>query len=309
MAGTASKPTITVPATASSTAAYAAALSAYTRVLWRHASALDERGDAATVHGFRVALRALRSLFKAAKDFFDEAPRAHFQAEFTWLSQRSAPVRDLDVLCAALPGYLAGVAESAQRLESGLVPVLAATRASYYADLRTALHSARYRRLVKDWQAALATLRTASVKVPTIGTHVHRALARRGRAILRFRRRQLAQPEFLHAFRKHCKRLRYLLEAFQTLFEPEQLQATLKACREVQTVCGERWDLEVHAALLASLAPRVRPPLAAADLSALMNALTIARESGSTLAMNASKDFQRNLSLPDLCIPPEDARS
>lgn len=292
-----------VAATTRSTVGYAGALGVCTLALRRHAATLHEPGEPATIHGFRVALRTLRSLFKAAKEFIDVTPRAHFRTEFGWLSQRSAPVRDLDVLLAALPGYLAGVPDSAQRLENGLVPMLATTRASYDADLRTALNSARYRTLVRDWQAMLNALRTSSFDAPAISVHVQGVLARRHRALLKFRRRQVLQAEVLHAFRKDCKQLRYILEAFQSLFAPVQMQAALDACKKVQTLCGERWDVEVHAALLGSVASRVQPPLAASDLTTLMNALTITSGARSTLAVQAIKDFQRTFEVPELCPP------
>ncbi len=299
---------IAVNAATRSPVAFARALSAYSRAMRRCEVEILTRGDEAAVHDFRVALRALRSLFKAAGKHFDDAPRANFRAEFAWLTQRTAPVRDLDVLRAALSAYLAEVPAAAVRLEQSFRPVLDAARAGYFADLLAALRSPRYHALLRNWQTSLAALRRDTRPAPTIGEQITRALRRRRRILLDYRRRQLKDAETLHAFRKDCKRLRYLTEAFHGLFEPESLRDAIDTYKQMQTLCGECWDAEVHAYLLKSLAPRIRPPLAAVDFRALMDVLTVVRATRSTLVMNAFKDFQRSLKLLKVRLKPRTSR-
>jgi CHAD domain-containing protein len=48
-------------------------------------------------------------------------------------------------------------------------------------------------------------------------------LARQYQRLMDYGPRRLARPQVMHAFRKDCKRLRYVLEAFATHFDPAEL--------------------------------------------------------------------------------------
>jgi CHAD domain-containing protein len=83
---------------------------------------------------------------------------------------------------------------------------------------------------------------------------VSRALRKRRLAILRFDPDEARHdPETLHELRKDCKKLRYLLEGFQRLFEPEALQRAVRELKTLQSAMGDTWDLHVHHELLQRL--------------------------------------------------------
>lgn len=297
MANRRSKPVIPIAADSPAPVAYARVLRAYTRALRRQERAVLTVGNDIAVHDFRVLLRALRSLFKAAKKDFDDETRQHFRTEFRWLTQRTAPVRDLDVLHGALPAYLAHEPALAGQVTATITPLIARMRAAYYADLREALRGPRYRALLRDWHTALVTL-GARHEAPPIAERVARALARHHRTLRGYRRRDLKELATLHALRKDCKALRYLMEAFSALFEPASHKNAVEACKQLQSICGDYWDIEVHARLLDSLLPRAEPALAKDARRALRHGLTTAARTGSTPVMNAIREFRNDFELP-----------
>ena len=52
--------------------------------------------------------------------------------------------------------------------------------------------------------------------------------------------------EALHELRKQCKKLRYLMEFFQSLFPKEQIKQLIKILKGLQDNLGEHQDLEVQ---------------------------------------------------------------
>lgn len=279
---------------------FARQLGAGTRELVAAEAALRARGDVAAVHAYRVALRSLRSLFRLALPLFAPEDAARFRADFAWLSARSSPVRDLDVLRESLPDYLGRGARYTARLEAALLPVLDAFRARHAADLLTALDSSRHRELWRDWRRALGILRRDGAAQAPLAPLLADMLGQRHARLMRYSPRRLQRPEVMHAFRKDCKRLRYALEAFAPRFDPAELGTALSLCRKVQSACGARWDIEVHRALLDTLGAHAPEPLAARDLARLADALTRAEEKRSTAAMKACGKLQRGLHLPAL---------
>ena len=58
----------------------------------------------------------------------------------------------------------------------------------------------------------------------------------------------------MHELRKECKKLRYLLEGFQRLFDPVARERAVLELKALQTATGEIQDLHVHLGLLTQLA-------------------------------------------------------
>jgi CHAD domain-containing protein len=50
----------------------------------------------------------------------------------------------------------------------------------------------------------------------------------------------------LHTLRKSCKKLRYLIEFFASLYPPTKIKALVEALKKLQDMLGEYHDLHVH---------------------------------------------------------------
>jgi CHAD domain-containing protein len=279
----AAKPQIRVSPDMAVGEGFALVLRAYFRALRRHESAIFRREDSEDVHDYRVALRAIRALLRAAGKQLPGDVRTALRADFRWLSQRSSAVRDLDVLAEALPDYLALVPQKHRALlDTELNPILGAARARYLHDLHAALRSPRYRAFIATWNAALAALASASAPdSPRLAAHVVNMIGRAHRAASRHgSRRKLAEGPGLHEFRKECKRLRYLLEAFQSLFD--------------------YWDLTIHTRLLEQFAAAAHSRIPGKVRRELADVLTAEHDRRSTHAMKTISHYRRGMAFPAL---------
>jgi CHAD domain-containing protein len=64
-------------------------------------------------------------------------------------------------------------------------------------------------------------------------------------------------PEQLHELRKDCKKLRYLMEFFASLYAPDALGPLIGALKDLLDILGEHQDLAVQAQHLEGFAERM----------------------------------------------------
>ena len=255
-------------------------------VVERNEPGVREDLDPEFLHDYRVAWRRTRSLLTQIKRVFPEAPLEGFREELRWISMLTSPVRDMDVYLLELPRYRASIPEA---LRPGLEPlhalVLEEKRAGHRA-LVQALDGRRYKDFMARWRAFLQApppaytepvhadrpvIEVASRRIWKLFRHA----LREGRAI-----DQTSPPEALHELRKTCKKLRYLLEAFSSLYPREPLEAAIRDLKRLQDNLGEYQDLAVHRATLEHLRQRLGErgeltELTARAMEALLRSLEI----------------------------------
>ena len=203
--------------------------------------------DTEFLHDLRVSVRRTRSALKLAGDVLPAKLPARFRTEFKWLGDLTTPTRDLDV-------YLLNYDEIAEALVSAtpaeLEPFhthLARRRVIEQHALARGLRSARFSRLACEWRGALTALTVpkAGERAADLATRrlrrAHRRVLRQGRAISAD-----SPAEQLHDLRKRCKELRYLLEIFASLFDPQAYQRALKDLKGLQDCLGEFQDRQVQ---------------------------------------------------------------
>ncbi len=203
--------------------------------------------DTEFLHDLRVAVRRTRSALKLAGDALPAGLAARFSPEFKWLGDLTTPTRDLDV-------YLLGYQDMADGLVSAkpaeLAPFhdhLVGQRGIEYRRLARGLRSARFTRLMSDWRAALTGLAPArgGLRAMDLATarlrRAHRRVLRQGLLIT-----PDSPAERLHDLRKRGKELRYLLEFFASLFDPQAHQRAVKDLKGLQDCLGEFQDRQVQ---------------------------------------------------------------
>jgi CHAD domain-containing protein len=212
--------------------------------------------DPEFLHDLRVAVRRSRSVLSQAKGVLPPDVRDTQTEELRWLGGITGPARDLDVYVLEWDGYVAPLGDDAAALD----PVLAhleQKRVAAYRDLAKQLRSRRTTTLLRRWRRDLDALvvpaeGTVNEAAPDAGrpvgevaaeriTKAHRRLVTHGRAI------DADSPaEALHDLRKDAKKLRYLLECFGGLYEPDARKAFVKRLKALQDNLGEHQDAEVH---------------------------------------------------------------
>lgn len=244
--------------------------------------------DGECLHDFRVAVRRTRCALGQIKGVFPEPRIRRFVAGFAKLGQMSSSARDWEV-------YVQGLEAQAQTLpeplRDSLAPLQAELSRRHRRELRRLqahLRSPAHRRFIDNWRAFL------EAPLPRRSSLLHATqpvLDVAGRRIEKLYRRALKEggaigadspPQALHELRKTCKKLRYLLEFFQSLYVPRQHQRLVGSLKALQDELGAYQDSQVQAATLLELAAerplRRAPPPTLMAMGGLL--LTMHRQAG-----------------------------
>jgi len=187
--------------------------------------------DTEFLHDFRVAVRRTRSALTQIKGVLPSTVLNRYKREFAWLGQITTPSRDLDVYLLQFNDYKHSLPDPVQADIEPLRKFLHRHQDIEHKTLRKRLDSVRYRRLKQSWRKFLtqpvserSTLANAQRPVIEVACEriwrIYRRALKEGRAIT---------PESpavdMHELRKTCKKLRYLMEFFQSLFPDSEIKA------------------------------------------------------------------------------------
>jgi CHAD domain-containing protein len=265
------------------------AAAAIAEMLDQFAAAIDENvpGTVAAIdteflHDLRVAVRRTRSILKLAGDVLPGDLAERFSPEFKWLGDLTTPVRDLDVYLLELD-TMAGRLTSANPSElDPFRTFLVRHRAAERRRLVRGLRSRRFNELITEWRGALAQVAAESNGEPTVAALARQRIGRAYRnAVRRGKRIDADSPsEHVHALRKRCKELRYLLEVFRPVCARAPHRRLLKELKALQDTLGEFQDGEVqreaiHEFAAAMMEQGAAPPatvLAMGELAAQLDA-------------------------------------
>ncbi len=220
--------------------------------------------DTEFLHDLRVATRRTRSALAQIKDVLPESLVERHKAGFAWLQQVTGPVRDLDVYLLDFDVYQQSLPEALQPHLNPLKEFLLAHYDEEQRRLAEALRSSQFTGLIGDLQAFLdapvpvdASAPNAPRPIKAVADERIWRMAKRvrqeGRAIT-----DESPPEDLHELRKSCKKLRYLVEFFQSLYPDDDTRELVKLSRNLLDLLGAFQDLEVQADHLRDLAQRMR---------------------------------------------------
>ncbi len=211
--------------------------------------------DIEYLHELRTAVRATRSMLSLAGGLLPRTEVERSAAEFAWLGRLTAPVRDLDV-------HLLELADGATADLSGLADLeplrrhLLTRRRSALNALRVGLTSERGASLSGDWRRSLDLVAATQHPAPT----THDSAATQARAAYR-RIVKAAAPvtpdtpaDDLHRLRRRCKRMRYLLDGYESVYRPGPHREVLSALKKLQDCLGEIQDSDVQSRQLKEIA-------------------------------------------------------
>ncbi|WP_295456458.1 CHAD domain-containing protein [uncultured Thiodictyon sp.] len=219
--------------------------------------------DSEFLHDLRVATRRTRAALGQVRGVFPEDLVTHFKEEFTWLQLVTGPIRDLDVYLLDFDTYQRGLPAS---LGADLEPLRDFLHSYYRREqdrLVQALASQRFTQLRGDWRAFLEAP-AAEPATPNGARPIKDLADQRIWALARRVRREGrgigpdSPPEDLHELRKSCKKLRYLMEFFQSLYPKDQTRTLIARMKVLLDNLGCYQDLAVQAVHLRELAGRMR---------------------------------------------------
>ena len=219
------------------------------------------KGDIDTefLHDYRIAARRTRSALSNIRKVFPAETTNHFKREFRGLSKLTNELRDLDVHLLAEPDYRAMLPDAMQEDITPLFDALRSRRAEALAEVVAGLESESYARLLEEWETFLheppGDNVGAKASVPIFNLAQKRidrqyeSIVKDGTYIL-----EHTEDELLHALRIECKKLRYLLEFFASLFPRKEISRMIKQLKRLQDNLGEFSDLTVQQDFLLSVA-------------------------------------------------------
>lgn len=206
--------------------------------------------DPEHLHDLRVAVRRTRSALDQIPDTVPEPERSRFADEFKWLGQATGPARDLDVYLANFHEYRDMLAEEDRPSLEALHTFLKNEHRAAHQTLNNELDSPRFHGLMEQWSQFIGQAwdapgdqGTKPVKEVADG-QIARLMAK---AIKQGSKLDDASPaDRYHRLRKTCKKLRYLLEFFRTLYPKSEVRKLIKRLKGLQDDLGVLQDMEVQ---------------------------------------------------------------
>ncbi|MGB5278548.1 MAG: CHAD domain-containing protein [Gammaproteobacteria bacterium] len=230
--------------------------------------------DSEFLHDLRVATRRTRSAMSQIKGVFDERELEPFKKGFAWLGQVTGPTRDMDVYLLKFDHYRHSLPAKIRPDLDPFHDFLVTQHKRAQALLVRKLNSPQFRELIKTWREWLEQ----SVADTSLAPNATRPIAELAdQRIFKIYKRVLKQgraiepdspAELLHDLRKDCKKLRYLMEYFQSLYPKQDTAALIKLIKVLLDNLGDFQDLQVQAEAIESFAEKMQEQ--GAPASALM---------------------------------------
>ena len=227
------------------------------------AATIDRDGEA--LHQMRVALRRLRASISLFSDFLNDDKIVSIKAELRWLAQEFGPARNLDT-------HIFEVLKPLRKQhpkEPGLVSIgkmFGRQRLKCYREVRQAVQSARFRRLVLEtaewieagpWTRSDHPLKQARRQVPIEFYAAEQLSQRFGKIKRRGGKIANLNPEKLHKFRIQVKKARYAAEFFSSMYsDRKSVKRHKKVCSsltQLQNSLGRINDIATHKALFTDI--------------------------------------------------------
>ena len=232
--------------------------------------------DTEFLHDYRIAIRRTRSALSQIRDVFPADVTEHYKGSFRNLGQRTNALRDLDVYLLSEDEFEARLPEEMRPDIVPLFDYLRILREQTLEEVIASLSSAEYAQALQEWETFLnepvpKKPRTVNATLP-IADLARMRIYKRYRRVIKDGNYILThmQDDLLHALRIECKKLRYLMEFFASLFPIKKMARLIKQLKKLQDNLGEFNDLAVQQEYLMHMAeelplddPRSRKALVA----------------------------------------------
>jgi len=219
--------------------------------------------DTEFLHDFRVAIRRTRSALGQIKNVFPLGTTNRFKKDFVFVGKLSNQLRDLDVYLLKEDTYKAMLPPVLRNDIDPLFKYLRQKRSKELQNVINGLRSKKYAKILHDWEAFLNepkddTATAANARLPVIylarkRIYVkYRGVVKAGNLIL-----EDTEDEMLHVLRIQCKKLRYLMEFFSSLFPLKKISVLIEQLKKLQDNLGNFNDLRVQEEYLLNITKKL----------------------------------------------------
>jgi len=224
---------------------------------------LEKDLDTEFLHDFRVATRRTRSALGQIKSVFPKNIAGRFKQDFAFVGKLSNQLRDLDVYLLKEDTFKTILPPLLRDDIDPLFEYLRNNRSKALQTVIRGLKSKKYARIMQNWESFLDEPvqnppSAFNAKVPII-TLARKRIYRQYRRIVKDGSRILenTEDEKLHALRIECKKLRYLMEFFSSLFPRKKINMLIAQLKTLQNNLGDFNDLCVQEKYLIDIAGKL----------------------------------------------------
>ncbi|MBW2430735.1 MAG: CHAD domain-containing protein [Deltaproteobacteria bacterium] len=208
--------------------------------------------DTEFLHDFRVAIRRTRSALGQIQYVFPAKTTDRFKKDFAFVGKLSNELRDLDVYLLNENTYKAMLPPVLRDDIDPLFDHLRKKRSKALQKVISGLKSKKYEKILKNWETFLNQPRQDDGAAPNAELPIvdlackriykkYRSVVKAGNLILVH-----DEDEMLHVLRIHCKKLRYLMEFFSSLFPRKKINVLIGQLKKLQDNLGDFNDLCVQ---------------------------------------------------------------
>jgi CHAD domain-containing protein len=222
------------------------------QVMRINAAHIDNDLDTEFLHDFRVAIRRTRSALGQIKYVFPAKTTARFKKDFAYMGKLSNELRDMDVYLLREDTYKAMLPPILRDDIDPLFDHLRKKRSKALQKVIRGLKAKKYTKIMKDWEAFLNkpqrdSAGASNAKLPVIDLARNR-IHKKYRNVVQVGSQILENSEdgMLHVLRIHCKKLRYLMEFFSSLFPRKKMNTLIGQLKKLQDNLGDFNDLRVQ---------------------------------------------------------------
>ena len=194
------------------------------------------------------------------KNIFPEKTTDRFKKDFAFVGKISNQLRDLDVYLLDGDTYKAMLPTVLRDDIDPLFDYLQEKRSKAFQEVINGLKSKKYVQILQDWEAFLnetpqepTTAPNADLPIINIAQKriykIYRRIVKAGNQIL-----ENTEDEMLHALRIECKKLRYLMEFFSSMFPRKKINVLIEQLKKLQDNLGDFNDLCVQEEYLLNIA-------------------------------------------------------
>ena len=221
---------------------------------------LEKDLDTEFLHDFRVAIRRTRSALGQIKSVFPQNTTGRFKKDFSFVGKLSNQLRDLDVYLLKEDAFKAILPPILCNDIDPLFDYLRKNRSKALQKVIRGLKSKKVAQIIQDWETFLDDPvqdppLAPNADVPVI-IFARKRIYKQYRRIVKDGSRILenTEDEKLHALRIACKKLRYLMEFFSSLFPSKKINVLIVQLKTLQDNLGDFNDLCVQEKYLLNIA-------------------------------------------------------
>jgi CHAD domain-containing protein len=217
-----------------------------------NAANIEKDLDTEFLHDFRVAIRRTRSALGQIKYVFPTKTTDRFKKNFASMGKLSNELRDLDVYLLNEDRYKALLPPVLREDINPLFDYLRKKRSKALQKVIRGLKAKKNVKILQDWEIFLNKPPMDSATAPMaelpISVLARKRIYRKYRGVIKAGNLILKETadEKLHVLRIECKKLRYLLEFFASLFPRKKNDVLIAQLKKLQDNLGDFNDLCVQ---------------------------------------------------------------